>query len=623
MDSDMEDAYGYSSSSSDEHHPAYSNILFINAARRSPSRTAQPLRSCLKKRITVDVDFSLDPCRGGKLGLGPIEEEEIGHGSLCDSDSTTLGDSGNSESSGHSTTSSRSNSVVLPLTPPSLSLSLSLNLPSLDLSTPTPTPGPTPSSSQRKVHFPPQTQTYPTWSRGEYDRTPLDPPSEEERGFRLQRERSGEQSEHGEYPEEDRHGGHDDGQTKSNAWGSFGPVFEFGSGSGFTNTGRRSSSRSRMSCIAYDEFGLECGLGSGWGAGGTAFGTGTATGGIFDQSTCARFFDEHDLDSGWFGAHGSSAATRTGMGMGMGMGSDVEDEDEDNDDGEGMGGDEEEDDDCWEAWLDARSKGKMAMETEVVEVETKVQVQVEVDLVVHTMQSDSNSPSNTCQPSTTTTTHPKPTFPTPLYGQLPESVYEPAEDSFILLDALESDHPLILSCPPTICLEIGSGSGVGSSFLSSLVGPTEALFLSTDINPDACRATNRTAGLNGTFLNPVHAHLVDPLLQRLSDVGGADLIVFNPPYVPTEEDELTRTQLARGVGATWAGGWDGMMITDLVLDLLPRILARGGKFYLVAVSQNRPDEIIERMRARGFEGEVVLKRRAGRETLHVIRLIRQ
>lgn len=44
-----------------------------------------------------------------------------------------------------------------------------------------------------------------------------------------------------------------------------------------------------------------------------------------------------------------------------------------------------------------------------------------------------------------------------------------------------------------------------------------------------------------------------------------DLLVFNPPYVPTLEDEATVAQDGRDIAGAWAGGTDGMAITDQLL----------------------------------------------------------
>lgn len=66
----------------------------------------------------------------------------------------------------------------------------------------------------------------------------------------------------------------------------------------------------------------------------------------------------------------------------------------------------------------------------------------------------------------------KPLHPTPKYNLKGLDVYEPAEDSFLLLDTLELEDWDLIN--PTVVLEVGSGSGVVSSFLSSLIGHEKA-----------------------------------------------------------------------------------------------------------------------------------------------------
>jgi len=77
-----------------------------------------------------------------------------------------------------------------------------------------------------------------------------------------------------------------------------------------------------------------------------------------------------------------------------------------------------------------------------------------------------------------------------------EKVYEPAEDSYLLLDALALDLPAVLvkiqsSRPQTmpVAMEIGCGSGIVSTFLSRIAQGNVLLFAS-DINPDAARCAS-------------------------------------------------------------------------------------------------------------------------------------
>ncbi|XP_036242015.1 methyltransferase N6AMT1 isoform X1 [Molothrus aeneus] len=209
-------------------------------------------------------------------------------------------------------------------------------------------------------------------------------------------------------------------------------------------------------------------------------------------------------------------------------------------------------------------------------------------------------------------------LPTPRYEHLGprglfRDVYEPAEDTFLLLDALERDADSLREARVDICLEIGSGSGVVSTFLaSSILGPN-ALYICTDINPMAAYCTQETALLNNVHLQPVITDLVKGLSPRLN--GKVDLLLFNPPYVVTPSEEVK----SQGIEASWAGGKQGREVMDRVFPLVPDLLSPGGLFYLVTIKENNPDEILETMKKSGLKGTRVLSRQAGQEMLTVLR----
>ncbi|BFZ63710.1 S-adenosylmethionine-dependent methyltransferase [Saitoella coloradoensis] len=214
-----------------------------------------------------------------------------------------------------------------------------------------------------------------------------------------------------------------------------------------------------------------------------------------------------------------------------------------------------------------------------------------------------------------------------------EHIYEPAEDTFILLDALEQDADMLRNIRKDgeglpLCVEIGSGSGCVSTFLqASVFNHTSSIHLCTDISPKACPATLQTAHHN--LPSPTHPHHLDtirtsllfPLLRLHNQI---DILLFNPPYVPTPSSEIDNTG---SIASTWAGGADGMMAgTWDVLRVLREVLSDRGVFYLVAVSENRPSEILEVVRREsggGVEGDVAVRRTAGREKLHVLRFWRR
>ncbi|XP_062866712.1 methyltransferase N6AMT1 [Trichomycterus rosablanca] len=207
-------------------------------------------------------------------------------------------------------------------------------------------------------------------------------------------------------------------------------------------------------------------------------------------------------------------------------------------------------------------------------------------------------------------------FPTPLYshagrGSFSE-VYEPAEDSFLLIDALEKDADLLQRSKPAVCVEVGSGSGVVSAFLASLIGPA-ALYLCTDVNPAAARCTEETSRRNDLHLQPLVTDLTSCLLPRLK--GTVDVLLFNPPYVVTPPEEVG----SRGIEASWAGGERGREVMDRFFPMVPELLSGRGLFYLVTVSDNDPEEIRSLLAESGLRGEVRRSRRAGPERLSVLR----
>ncbi|XP_064652820.1 methyltransferase N6AMT1-like isoform X4 [Lineus longissimus] len=164
----------------------------------------------------------------------------------------------------------------------------------------------------------------------------------------------------------------------------------------------------------------------------------------------------------------------------------------------------------------------------------------------------------------------------------------------------------------SICLEVGCGSGVAITFLGQIIG-SKALYLCTDINPMAAKASKETGKRNCVKVNPVITDLVSCLEDRL--MGNVDVLLFNPPYVVTPSEEVG----SHGIEASWAGGDRGRQVSDRLFPIIGNLLAPGGAFYLVIVKENNEDEIISMMKAQGLVGSAVLRRRAGPEHLSILK----
>ncbi|KAJ3189308.1 HemK methyltransferase member 2 [Gaertneriomyces sp. JEL0708] len=219
--------------------------------------------------------------------------------------------------------------------------------------------------------------------------------------------------------------------------------------------------------------------------------------------------------------------------------------------------------------------------------------------------------------SATTTAH----HPTPDLSHLKAAdwrqIYEPAQDTFLFLDALENDIDLLKQRRPTVCLEIGSGSGCVMTFLATLLGSGNALYLTTDVNPKAATATMQTGRRNGVPIDTLRSDLFPPWHKQWNRT--VDVLLFNPPYVVTPSEEVG----SQSIEAAWAGGVDGREVIDRVLPLVDNVLSKNGLFYMVVIRENKPEEIMDYMHNMGgFKCENVLSRKAGTERLSILRFMR-
>ncbi|KAG5930619.1 hypothetical protein E4U42_005281 [Claviceps africana] len=244
-------------------------------------------------------------------------------------------------------------------------------------------------------------------------------------------------------------------------------------------------------------------------------------------------------------------------------------------------------------------------------------------------------------------------LPTPDTSHVPYSrVYEPAEDSFLLLDTLSSDSERTFlqarfppGSPVPLLVELGTGSGVVVAFANAhaqtIFGTRHVLAAGVDMNAFACRATVATvakacgehAGSHGLYLGSFVGDLGTPWRE-----SAVDVLVFNPPYVPTPEMPVRPDAFDDGaaetswdgdsylLGLAYAGGRDGMETTARLLGMLPGLLAPRGCAYLLLCAQNQPDVVRASIEAFGPEwrAEVVASsgKTAGWERLQVLRIWR-
>ena len=206
------------------------------------------------------------------------------------------------------------------------------------------------------------------------------------------------------------------------------------------------------------------------------------------------------------------------------------------------------------------------------------------------------------------------------YGSVPDTQIVSLCLQYLLLDGLQSEvnAGVFSKISGPIVLEIGCGSGAVSTFLASQLSQNGVIVYVTDINERALEVTKQTASAcSGGAPIPIHLEavkcdLVSALLPRLKH--SVDCLIFNPPYVPTPDEEVGGTSIE----ASWAGGVNGRKVVDRAIPQMAQILARpNGVAYMITVDDNRPEEIAIMFRELGLDMRPIVRRRAHNEYLSV------
>ncbi len=178
----------------------------------------------------------------------------------------------------------------------------------------------------------------------------------------------------------------------------------------------------------------------------------------------------------------------------------------------------------------------------------------------------------------------------------PAQVYQPEADTFLLLRAALSEVR-----PTDQVLEIGTGSGTIAAGL-----PEPARIITTDINPHAA-ACAREKGLE-VIRTDLFAGIC----------GSFDLILFNPPYLPTLPEERIDDWLEYALD----GGITGREAIRRFAEGAGRLLAPGGRILLLISSLTGLAEVSAIFETHGYRVSAVAEEPIEDEILYVLRITR-
>lgn len=180
------------------------------------------------------------------------------------------------------------------------------------------------------------------------------------------------------------------------------------------------------------------------------------------------------------------------------------------------------------------------------------------------------------------------------------NVYEPSDDSFLLAENVKVKEKASV-------LDLGTGSGI-QGINSAMQGAGN--IVSTDVNETALLNAQKNAKALG--FDKIFEFRKGNLFDCLKKNEKFDVIVFNPPYVISEEKKH----------ADLDGGVKGREVLDRFLKGFAVYLKKGGRCFFLQSSLNGEEESTKLLEEQGFEAKVVARKKLFFEELLVFRALR-
>jgi len=155
-----------------------------------------------------------------------------------------------------------------------------------------------------------------------------------------------------------------------------------------------------------------------------------------------------------------------------------------------------------------------------------------------------------------------------------EDVYEPAADTELLVKSIRLRQGERV-------LEIGTGTGI----IAIHCAKHGCRVTATDIVAEALELARENAQQNTVEVDLREGNMFEPVEGRF------DVIIFNPPYLPTAPEDLTHSPLDKALD----GGPDGTAVTIQFIEQLNQYLAHEGRAYIVVSSLQENGKIEDAM----------------------------
>ena len=182
--------------------------------------------------------------------------------------------------------------------------------------------------------------------------------------------------------------------------------------------------------------------------------------------------------------------------------------------------------------------------------------------------------------------------------EVDDGVYPPAEDTYLLLEAIELTRD-------DSFLEVGCGAGLIAVAAAEVAKSVVAI----DLSLDAVRNTVRNMNSNSVQMRS--SAIQSDLLSPLAHDARFSVIAFNPPYLP-EDGVVTDMDHAL------VGGNTGVELTErFILQAIPH-LEENGRIYIVVSSLADIERVSGFMRSKGLQVDDIAETKLFFESVRVL-----
>lgn len=158
-------------------------------------------------------------------------------------------------------------------------------------------------------------------------------------------------------------------------------------------------------------------------------------------------------------------------------------------------------------------------------------------------------------------------------------------------------------------LEIGTGTGCIAVALAQLL--PQATVFATDVSDKALKLAERNA-VGHHVHNRIRFVREDLFGDKQGLRGWADLLVSNPPYIPTRDLDGLQPEVLCEPRLALDGGKDGLDAIRAIAAAAPKLLGPGG-FLALEIESRQGQAVAGLLRAAGFSGTTIKKDASGRD----------